>query len=1804
MRKTLLLTLLSIITVLAAGAAPKRTGSAVKAPDFAYPKTVIADAEKAYDAALKSGNEKDQLKAAIQIYLADISIDNSSSDKSIRAFDKRVSKFGTKSVKAVATLFKASAYEFALNQDRYKYRQRDLPLTPRPADLSEWSEGMFKAVIDSLAREAYRLSDKTPIEEFEGIVIADDLTRSFFPTVRDFVATYMIGNMPYLRTAKENTELCKEIAGLHPSHSNPWYAWNTLAITSDENLNGKQETKAYLDLYESQPQETGRAYTLNKILFNLSNIRKTHEQQVAFADSALTVFKGYWIENQLVNTLNGLLNPTLRVTSSRNIIAANSQKVELKIKYSNISSATIKIYNFRDENAADAAYRNSLGAYKPIQTHNLGLGKSSPDSRDTTLTVMLPQGCNAISGMIPGVNQKLPAPINVNAYELAPVVMSFGRRRVLYVVDASTGTPVKGVAASAVSTRKSRKVTPLGTTDAHGRVIFDCPRNSNLRLTYNNHTSTYNSIHFNYYEESDRAGYSIGVTTDLGIYKLGDEVRYIGFVSDTVGAVAGAEVKAELFDTDYKTIATDTVMSDAFGRFTANFRIPEEARTGWFGIRVKDGKGAQGNTHFQVSDFKLPAFKGDSIFVYGAGPTKDYITAEGRIVTYTNFPVSDARINIRVSDKDSVYSTTTDHYGRFSLRIDSVFDCEDESTLDKEDLAELPYDDYYYDTETVRISATSPDGTTLDVFTGQVSQYPNRLEIMSLPETVDSDSLLTIEAALISPQNKSIKGDLVWRISNRDYDEVLKGKATTGTIKIKTKSLKPGEYLIEIAPANALARLYENYNLTVYSMRSDSLPAKCLIWTPDEEMKQKDGKLTARVLVASPGVNLFYGFMDRLENYQHEFLSPGWHTLSIDADPTSKEPVKAFTLCDFKETSLSWRVQPVSKKTDLKLSIESFRDKVYTSDKEKWTLSVKDADNRPVEAAIVLNVYNSKLNVFQKPGTLSPYRTYKSTPHAGIKFLYPRSSSPFTIDGSYNSLKTKTPYWPVWNIYNSYVFFDSGMFYSSVQPRNRQLYGAIAPKMATADFAEELAEDLVLNEEVTVAYGVTRKTNMTGAVALESAKVESPEETEEESADAEPKNENEVRDSGAPDVFSALWMPSIVTDAQGRYDLDFKVPNVLTTWQVVATAWDRKMNSAHFNKTISVSKPVMVSANMPRFVRAGDRTTVISTVMNNTDAPMTIRVNAEAFDVETDSTFATITRDVTVNPGGKEMVSNDINVPTSMQNSKLGFRVTAISKDYSDGEQIAVPVLGAESFVREAINFYLNPGDTEYSTDLPKAKGRDFKSEFTFTANPMATILDALPTLWNDPFPTATSLSTAYYGARVVLSIAKEHPSVAEKFDLKEVEKQSEDALKKLYDLQRADGGWAWGSWSSESSAWVTTAILDKFYDLKRLNYLPDNKKLRESLTSAVRYTDSRVRDYDLTYAIIRPEFNSLTLPSLNGQKVIDRTLNDITRQWKKYDADAKALSVIALANNSRMATARGIIKSLDQFAYDTPKKGTQFRNERSLIAYGHLLEAYAAADPKSRIIDGLRQYLIVRRQATDWGNRGVTAYVVSSFLNSGTRWAQPTVNPALYLDNSTTPSTMSAPAGDAMVYSATLPTDTKNLRLDVGNAGVPSYGAIVTSYIAPMQDIKAYSEDDEISVEKRLLVRDASGKMQDAPKVLQVGQTVTVSITLKTTRPMSYVNVTDQRPATFEPVDQMSHYVGPSFWRASTGNDVPHYRENRDASTRILIDYLPEGTHVISYDVTVNNAGTYASGIVTATCDRAPSLTSHSAGSILDVKP
>ena len=57
------------------------------------------------------------------------------------------------------------------------------------------------------------------------------------------------------------------------------------------------------------------------------------------------------------------------------------------------------------------------------------------------------------------------------------------------------------------------------------------------------------------------------------------------------------------------------------------------------------------------------------------------------------------------------------------------------------------------------------------------------------------------------------------------------------------------------------------------------------------------------------------------------------------------------------------------------------------------------------------------------------------------------------------------------------------------------------------------------------------------------------------------------------------------------------------------------------------------------------------------------------------------------------------------------------------------------------------------------------------------------------------------------------------------------------------------------------------------------------------------------------------------------------------------------------------------------------------------------------------------------------------------------------------------------------------------------------------------------------------------------------------------------------------------------------YYENTRDASVNFFIDYLPKGTYVLEYPMTVTQEGEFSNGITTLQGMYAPEFSAHSEG-------
>ncbi len=96
----------------------------------------------------------------------------------------------------------------------------------------------------------------------------------------------------------------------------------------------------------------------------------------------------------------------------------------------------------------------------------------------------------------------------------------------------------------------------------------------------------------------------------------------------------------------------------------------------------------------------------------------------------------------------------------------------------------------------------------------------------------------------------------------------------------------------------------------------------------------------------------------------------------------------------------------------------------------------------------------------------------------------------------------------------------------------------------------------------------------------------------------------------------ALFDPKVVTDAQGRAKVRFKLPDSLTTYRVMAVAVSGDDRYGFGEARVTASKPLMIRPALPRFLRAGDTLEAAAVIAAKGITPGRVTVRAEVSGAE------------------------------------------------------------------------------------------------------------------------------------------------------------------------------------------------------------------------------------------------------------------------------------------------------------------------------------------------------------------------------------------------------------------------------------------------------------------------------------------------------------------------------------------------------------------------------------------------------------
>ncbi|WP_158825660.1 alpha-2-macroglobulin family protein [Mucilaginibacter lacusdianchii] len=376
---------------------------------------------------------------------------------------------------------------------------------------------------------------------------------------------------------------------------------------------------------------------------------------------------------------------------------------------------------------------------------------------------------------------------------------------------------------------------------------------------------------------------------------------------------------------------------------------------------------------------------------------------------------------------------------------------------------------------------------------------------------------------------------------------------------------------------------------------------------------------------------------------------------------------------------------------------------------------------------------------------------------------------------------------------------------------------------------------------------------------------------------------------------TAFFYPQLHTDEKGQILMDFTMPDALTRWHFKAFAHTQSLTAGTIEHEAVTQKQLMISANMPRFLREGDTITVSARLVNLT--PQTLKghvqlqwLNAinqqpvnlllkpqqgqQAFNIAGNSTKAT---------------SFTLIVPSGLD--AVTYRLTAESAEHTDGEENTLPILSNRMLVTESVPMLVRAGQTRNFTldKMVQPQSTTLQSKtltLEYTQSPAWYAIQAMPYLIEFPYECAEQTFSRYFANSLAAAVISHNPQISKVFDrwksgdgkafLSNLEKNPElktilleetpwlhdaqdeqeqhkriallfdinklayeqdEALSKLLKMQLPDGGFPWFG-GNRTNRYITQHIIA---GVGQLQHIKPNDKLKAVSEKALAYLDKRL---------------------------------------------------------------------------------------------------------------------------------------------------------------------------------------------------------------------------------------------------------------------------------------------------------------------------------------------------------------------------
>ena len=1086
-----------------------------------------------------------------------------------------------------------------------------------------------------------------------------------------------------------------------------------------------------------------------------------------------------------------------------------------------------------------------------------------------------------------------------------------------------------------------RKVLKTLKSDANGKVVFDHGLgigNSFDVTLRKGHDLLLPGDNFYVPTKSESNPYkNTQLFTDRAIYRPGQTVYFKGIMTLTKGGVKSlitqGDEKLVLKDPNWQEVATAQFTSDEYGSFSGSFVLPSNRLNGIYHITSNHG-----STEIRVEEYKRPTFEILFESVKEQYKLNSDVTVRGSVAALAGFALDDVQYSYRVTrktqfpyrcwwwwypvveDEQIDYGDAhTDENGKFAITFNlkpslktrpkqqPVFTYEIEVTATSAQ-GETHSDTYYIRAgyNEVTLGTTIPslvEKSALGkykIYVNNMSGEPaksrvdrkiyrfndnpkvNYFEAMHKSTTLDRQPYSQKELDQLFPNyNFDTKED---KMKNKTlvYHDVITVDDKADFYAGK-QGLKPGKYYIELTSLDdTLAVTAEEFN--VYDQNSTKLPYTSMCWVKSDKSTAQPGE-TVHFSVGSSASNVqirvqvVHGKEVRLD--RRITLNNSIESFSYTIREDDRDGINLRTVL-VKENSYQLQTRYVSVPYDnlnLNVSLATVRDKLSPGSEETWTVNIKDYKDQPVKASLLAGMYDASLDEFARNYwgfNMRPYGTYSNS--------FDTDKHHFVSIGFHPGfIQTYLPYDfllpSAKEYYSIYSYIMDGLVFETAMYRTDAKVGkavANGSGVEVQDAVEEADEEAAIEEETEEG---------SGEVAEEQT---------------QPKEEPSVRENFNETAF---FYPNLRTEKDGSCSFTFTLPDAITRWRLMMLAHNQDCQTGYQEYTFKASKPVMIMADMPRYMYDTDTMWFVANVINTGEEVVKPTTKLEIFDATTMKPVDMLLSDANVNlneilPGRSQEVR--WKVAAQYDYSLLAFRFTAYAGAFSDSEQHLLPVLNSEIFMTQTLPITVKAA-TEKTFDFeaianPDSHERDYSLTLNFSTNPVWYAVQSLPYLANINTKRPENAFYVFYANTLSAHIAANIPNlmayikkwqietpdallsqlekdqdlkaillqetpwvldakseseqrsrIATLFEVNTLKQQQHETLMLLEKTQMYGGGWPWFEGMPESP-YITSFILSGFGKLQKMGAWTfmnknDQRTAERICEKAVKYLEYHVAE-------------------------------------------------------------------------------------------------------------------------------------------------------------------------------------------------------------------------------------------------------------------------------------------------------------------------------------------------------------------------